>query len=136
MKRLVITVLLGLVGVFALAGGIRAIQASEPGISPESLAQAIRAGQAPLVLDVRTPEEYAAGHIPGAVLIPHDHLAERLAELGGATEVVVYCHSGRRAGIAEDILIEAGIGVSQLEGSWLAWQAAGLPVDVPGRAAE
>ncbi len=107
-----------------------AVRGQEPDIPPRSLAPLIETDAAPLILDVRTPEEYAKGHVPGAILIPHDQLAERLGELGNVQEVVVYCHSGRRAGLAERILTEAGFGVSLLEGSWLAWQAAELPVEI------
>ena len=46
------------------------------------------------VLDVRTPEEFAAGHVPGAVNVPHDQLASRLAEVPKDKDVVLYCQSG------------------------------------------
>ena len=82
---------------------------------------------APLILDVRTPEEFADGHVPGAVLIPHDQLEARIAELGAPREVVVYCRSGRRSALVEPILEKNGFRVHQLAGSWQAWQAAGLP---------
>ena len=53
-----------------------------------------------VLLDVRTPGEYAAGHVAGAVNIPHDALADRIGELPepGGAPVVVYCKSGKRAG--------------------------------------
>ena len=53
----------------------------------------------PVILDVRTPEEYAAGHVPGAINIPHDQVRARLAEIDSAKDqpIVVYCRSGRRA---------------------------------------
>ena len=82
---------------------------------------------APLILDVRTPDEFAAGHIPGAVLIPHDQLAARIGELGAPRDVVVYCRSGRRVGLAVPVLEENGFRAHPLAGSWQAWQAAGLP---------
>lgn len=53
------------------------------------------------VVDVRTPGEFAAGHVPGAVNVPHDQIAARAGELGSATTpLLLYCHSGRRSGIA------------------------------------
>ncbi|MDZ4349725.1 MAG: rhodanese-like domain-containing protein [Xanthomonadaceae bacterium] len=134
MQRVLSRTLLVL-ALFAAAGAPLAL-AQEPGISPQGLALAIENGQAPLILDVRTPEEFARGHVPGAILIPHDQLAERLSELGGATEVVLYCHSGRRATLVEGILIDAGIGVSQIEGNWLGWQAAGLDRKYPTAGAD
>ena len=62
-----------------------------------------------LIVDVRTTGEYASGHYPGAVNIPLDSVEARLAEFGDKNSpVVVYCRSGRRSGIAKDILTKAG----------------------------
>ncbi len=53
------------------------------------------------VLDVRTPAEFAAGHVPGAINIPYDEIDRRAGELGVAsTPYLLYCHSGRRSGMA------------------------------------
>lgn len=66
------------------------------------------------VIDVRTPEEYEAGHLPGAINLPVDTLSARLADLDalvGANQgapIVVYCGSGRRAGTAKEQLSAAG----------------------------
>lgn len=82
------------------------------------------------VLDVRTPEEFAAGHVPGAVNIPHDQVAARLADVPKNKDVVLYCRSGRRAGIAADTLAAAGYKrLFHLEGDMLAWTAQGRPVE-------
>jgi len=102
----------------------------KPAMQAAELANAIKTGNAPLILDVRTPDEYAAGHVPGAVLIPHDELESRIAELGEPRALVVYCKSGRRAGIAEEILAEHGFAVTLLDGSWQAWQKAKLPEEL------
>ena len=77
-------------------------------ISAGELADRIGAGAAPRVLDVRTAAEFERGHIPGAINVPHDALAERLPELGIAPdeEVVVHCQSGKRAAMAEAVLRE------------------------------
>lgn len=63
-----------------------------------------------LVVDARTPEEFSAGHLDGAINIPHDQALERLAEFGSDKEksIVVYCRSGRRSGIAQSVLAEHG----------------------------
>ncbi len=98
-----------------------------PTVQPAELAASMKSGNASIILDVRTVEEYDAGHIPGAILIPHDELESRIAELGNPRPVVVYCKSGRRAGLAESILLERGFSVKLLDGSWQAWQAAKLP---------
>jgi phage shock protein E len=96
-------------------------------ISASALTDQINQHAAPLILDVRTPREFDAGHVPGAINIPHDTLAQRLDELNASKsdEIVVYCHSGRRAGIAEDVLATAGYShVVDLEGHWKDWTGA------------
>lgn len=82
-------------------------------------AQALVAAGATL-LDVRTPEEFAAGHIDGALLVPVDELEGRLTEVSRDRPVVVYCRSGGRSARAASILGEAGYEVHDLGGmsSW------------------
>ena len=76
------------------------------------------------ILDVRSRVEYQLGHVPNAKLIPHKSLAERLGELNPKNPVIVYCHSGYRAGVAEKILRDNGFEkVSQLQGHWSAWDS-------------
>ena len=85
-----------------------------------------------LILDVRTPAEFEAGHVPNALNIPHDELASRLEELDSEMDrpVVVYCRSGKRAGLAGSVLLAAGYtDVLHLEGDMAAWQAKGLPTE-------
>jgi rhodanese-related sulfurtransferase len=65
-------------------------------------------GENLLLLDVRTPQEFAAGHIPGAVNIPIDELRPRLAELPHEREIAVYCEVGQRGYVATRILLQAG----------------------------
>ena len=82
------------------------------------------------LLDVRTPQEFAEGHVPGAVNIPHDQVASRLAEVPKDKDVVLYCRSGRRAGLAADVLAANGYKrLSHLEGDMTAWAANGRPVE-------
>ncbi len=84
------------------------------------------------VLDVRTPQEYAEGHVPGAVNVPHDKLAARLAEVPKDKDVVLYCKSGRRTAIAADVLAANGYTrLSHLEGDMNAWVARGRPIEKP-----
>ena len=81
------------------------------------------------VLDVRTPAEYAEGHVPGAVNVPHDQLASRLAEVPKDKDVVLYCRTGRRAALAADVLASHGYTrLSHLEGDMQAWVEKGRPV--------
>jgi rhodanese-related sulfurtransferase len=85
-----------------------------------------------LVLDVRTPQEYAEGHVPGAVNVPFDQLASRLAEVPKDKDLVLYCKSGRRAGIAADTLAANGYTrLSHLEGDMNAWVEKGRPIAKP-----
>ena len=86
-----------------------------------------------MILDVRTAEEFASGHVPGAVNVSHDQVSARLDELGSDLDrpVVVYCERGGRAGRAEAVLVDAGFSdVRHLEGDMSAWRAAGRPVEV------
>jgi phage shock protein E len=85
-----------------------------------------------LILDVRTPGEFGSGHVPNAVNIPHDELASRLVELDSEMDrpIVVYCKSGRRAGMAASVLLEGGYtDILHLEGDMTAWNANGLPTE-------
>ncbi len=83
--------------------------ASTAASASASGARAMVAAGARLV-DVRSPEEFADGHIEGAVNIPVQELGQRLAELEDAKEkgVVVYCRSGKRSARAAEILAGAG----------------------------
>ena len=108
--------------------------AGRPAVSPAAVAELSARADAPLILDVRSQAEYDAGHVPGAVLIPHDQLASRLSELDRKRWVLVYCKSGRRADIAEDLLVKEGFEVRQIEGSWNRWSAEGRPAQAAGEA--
>jgi rhodanese-related sulfurtransferase len=82
-----------------------------------------------LVLDVREPSEWAAGHIEGATLIPLGELPSRLAELPKDRTIVVVCRSGNRSAQGRDILRGAGFpSVTSMESGMNDWTAAGLPV--------
>jgi len=85
-----------------------------------------------LLLDVRTPEEYADGHIPGSYLIPVQELEQRLDEIDRYRDkqVFVYCRSGNRSMTAASLLEENGFtDIVNLGGGIREWQAAGLPVE-------
>ena len=112
---------------------------SNRGTGPQSitageLAEQIQLLRAPLILDVRSEEEYADGHILGALNIPHDQLGNRLSEIDAAKtdEIVVHCRSGYRARVAGKILVEAGYSdVRDLDGHMNAWQRGGYPTEQP-----
>lgn len=93
---------LGLAGALLFALGL----GSGGAASPEAVA-AVKAGA--LLVDVRTPGEFASGHVEGAINIPFDQASARLAEFGDKDKpVVLYCRSGRRSAIAKDTLEKAG----------------------------
>jgi len=102
-------------------------------VGQEALLARLDAQDAQLVvLDVRTAQEFAEGHVPGARNISHDELGARLGELAGARDkdLVIYCRSGRRTGLAIETLQQAGFSrLLHLEGDFLGWTAAGRRVE-------
>ncbi len=88
-------------------------------------------GSAFVILDVRTPEEYAAGHIAGAVNVcvtcTSPAFSEALIGLDKNATYLVYCHSGNRSATAVSIMSGQGFTkLYELAGGTIAWQAAGL----------
>jgi rhodanese-related sulfurtransferase len=99
-------------------------------ISAVELYERRESGAAPVAIDVRTPEEYASGHIPGAVNVPFDQVAQRIAEIDAPHGVALYCMVGPRARKGESALLAAGYEkIFHLEGGLAAWIAADLPVE-------
>jgi phage shock protein E len=85
-----------------------------------------------IILDVRTPEEFAAGHVPGAINIPYTHLPARLSELSdaGDKDVVLYCATGVRAERAAQRMREQGYTrLLHLDGDMKAWDEKNRPKD-------
>ena len=108
-----------------------AASASPPLISPQALLERqAKKDQSLFVLDVRTPQEYAAGHVPGAVNVPYDQVASHLAEIPKDKDVVIYCRSGRRTGLAAAVLEANGYTkLKHLQGDMEAWLKDGRPVE-------
>lgn len=85
-----------------------------------------------VILDVRSPEEFEAGHVPNAINIPHTEIADNIERLLGHINkpVVVYCRSGFRAAKAGNILIENGFSqVKHLDGDMQGWEKSGNPIE-------
>jgi rhodanese-related sulfurtransferase len=125
--RIACALLAALALVVISCGESRPTDQAQP-MEPAELAERIRGGSAPVILDVRSRREYAAGHIPGAVNIPVRQLLDRLDELDGdkSAEVVVYCQAGDRAVSAAQVLARAGYtNVRDLQGHMRAWRRAG-----------
>ena len=129
MSRFAIAVVLGaLVTTATLAQDLDSTKVTS--ISAVELHERRESGDAPVVIDVRTPDEYASGHIPGAVNIPFDQVAQRIAEIDAPHGVALYCMVGPRARKGESALLAAGYEkIFHLEGGLAAWQAADLPVE-------
>jgi len=79
------------------------------------------------VLDVREPDEWVAGHAPGAIHIPLRALPERLAQLP-PRRVLVVCHVGARSALATAFLLRQGVDAVNLTGGMAAWAVAGRPL--------
>jgi rhodanese-related sulfurtransferase len=80
------------------------------------------------LLDVREPEEWDAGHAPGAVHIPLGELGVRYTELDTGRPLYVICRSGNRSAYAAHALAGAGWEASNVADGMVGWQAAGLPM--------
>ena len=104
-----------------------------PGMPVNELARLLGMPQAPLIVDVREPAEYAIAHIPGAINIPNTKLSERLGEVSGKNGVLIYCFNGSRTREAEHTLFEHNINdFYHLEGTFEKWLQGNYPVEKGG----
>ena len=85
-----------------------------------------------ILLDVREPHEWQAGHVQGARHIPLGQLGQRQRELPGGRPVIVVCRTGGRSARAASLLAGQGRDVSNLRGGMRGWAASGLPVVAKG----
>jgi hydroxyacylglutathione hydrolase len=82
------------------------------------------------VIDVRSPEEWRKGHLPGAIHIPLALLPDRIAELDASAPIVMQCQGGGRSSIATSLLQSRGLpDVSNLAGGYDAWVAQGFETE-------
>ena len=104
-----------------------------PEIDVDTLAERQEAGS--VIIDVRTPEEYVEGHVPGARLIPLDEVQDRVAEVPTDQPVLVICKLGGRSLKASEFFVAQGIDATNVAGGTMAWIESGRPVvtgDQPG----
>jgi rhodanese-related sulfurtransferase len=87
------------------------------------------------VIDVREPWEFAAGHVPGAVLMPLGSLSQHAGDLPRGRRIYVICASGNRSLVAADALVRAGFDAVSVAGGMAAWRSAGQPVVAGSQAA-
>ena len=130
--RLFITPIMVVTTVFLAACAASAEIARDNEVTPHEAYNRQAQGVA-VIVDVRTVREYQTAHIDGAVNIPLSDVtarAQELLHLVGEREVILYCRSGRRAGIAETLLRERGVlNILHLNGQLAGWVAEGLPVN-------
>lgn len=91
-------------------------------ITPKEVEERLRAGESLHIIDVREPEEVAAGKIPGAVNIPLGLIEFRMHELDKNEEYILVCRSGGRSGRAAEFLDSRGYRVINMTGGMLAWE--------------
>ena len=101
-----------------------------PEIAAAEAAEEIAGGA--LVVDVREPVEWDAGHISGAMLIPLGELGARAGELPRDRRMVIVCRTGSRSAYAADALHGAGYDAVNLRGGLFAWAAGSLPLEPDG----
>jgi hydroxyacylglutathione hydrolase len=115
-----------------------AMLTSNPTVDEISLEELEARGPGAILLDVREPVEYAAGHVPGAVNLPQADLADRLDELPRDRPVLMICQGGYRSLRAAQFLKQIGFAqVASVAGGTAAWTEAGKPLgrgDVDDRA--
>lgn len=111
----------------SLLDSLRALRAKPyRSITAAEAQQALAQGA--VLLDVREPDEWRAGHAHGARHIPLGQLPQRARELPLGRPVITVCRSGARSARAAEQLAGQGVAVSNLTGGMRAWQQAGLPV--------
>ncbi|MFP3853800.1 MAG: rhodanese-like domain-containing protein [Anaerolineales bacterium] len=118
--------------VLILAATVLAACGSAPAVSligPQQYRQEFGSGTSHLLIDVRTPEEFASGHIPGAVNISLQTLPDRLDEIPTGQPLVVYCRTGNRSATAAEILILNGYNSVYDLGGIQSWIAQGYAVE-------
>ena len=115
-------------GLALVAGATACSSSSVSTVTPADASTAIDEGAT--VIDVRTPAEFAAGHIPEAVNIDVESssFADGIAELDQSETYVVYCRTGRRSALAADQMAEAGFTSVKDLGGLSSWANAGYPV--------
>jgi rhodanese-related sulfurtransferase len=95
-----------------------------------ALAELRNSDEPPIIVDVRSEKEWSAGHIPGSMNVPLNHLREKIAGLPADRMIVVHCEGGYRSAIAASVFAQTGHArVMDLVGGFKAWAASQLPVE-------
>ncbi len=116
------------------AAGLAVTSGDIQDVTPAALNAMLKDGDAPVVVDVREPWEYAMGHVPGAILIPLGQLAARAGELDPNKPVATICASGNRSQSAAALLGQKGFKtIYNVLGGTEGWQMSGLPISRNGK---
>ena len=108
MKKLMIILLVAMM--LTACGQANDREAVYMNITAEEAKEIMDTEEGYIILDVRTQEEYDESHIPGAIVISHDEIAEKAEEMLTDKDqlILVYCRSGRRSKLAAEVLVELG----------------------------
>ncbi len=110
------TLILGGVGIAVVVLVLRTLLANRSRLSQDQMMTLLDRGA--VILDVRTPQEFAQGHAPGSRNVPLDQLADHLSKLDRTKPILVCCASGARSGAAKAMLDQAGFPQVENAGPW------------------
>ncbi len=131
MKRISSIVFVGILLLAAVSGCASTTKSPEKAqyvnISVQQAKEMIARGEV-FILDVRTQEEYDAGHIQNSTLIPLQEIEKRLDEIPRDRKILVYCRTGHRSTQASEILANNGFEVYNMKGGIVEWTDAGYEV--------
>jgi rhodanese-related sulfurtransferase len=116
----------------ACGGGATTVEPVIETVSPERASEIVDGVDGVVVLDIRTPEEFAQARLAGAVNIDFyaDDFEDRLAELDRGTDYVLYCRTGNRTSVAREIMRQLGFeSVHEIDGGIVNWYETGLPIE-------
>ena len=112
--------------------GSNSVFATTPRIQPSQyMSEYVEPNASHLLLDVRTPQEFASGNIAGAANIPLQVLPQQMRDIPRDRPIIIYCRSGNRSRTAVQTLASAGYNDVYDLGGIIAWQRNGLPVQAP-----
>jgi rhodanese-related sulfurtransferase len=129
MKKVIAVAVVAIASVGFLAGCSSSNEAINK-VAPVEFSEVVKQPEV-IVLDVRTPEEFSAGHLPNAININLEgaDFAGEVSKLDKNATVAVYCRSGNRSGVATEQMAELGfVDMYDMQGGILDWEAAGGPV--------
>ena len=127
MRKFLALIAVPLMPLLAACGGS---SANVVNLSTQEFASSIKNSEV-VILDVRTPGEFASGHIQGAINIDVEgpDFQSQIATLDKSKEYAIYCRSGRRSIVAADLMSDKGFTkLSNLESGIISWQGSGYPL--------